>query len=837
MAKNKLQTILSSQKTEHIFLLILLLRGGIAFGLNAFNFPYYENDEGTYMSQAWAIFNQGKLAPYTYWYDHAPLGWMQMGLWSVLTGGFFSFGFGINSGRAFVIVLHIINILLVYTITKALTQSKVFAFIAGVMFAYSPLGIFLQRRILLDNLATMWTLLSLQIMLLYNNKLITIIYAGFALGIAILSKESVIFFAPIFLYYIYQTVHRHHRLHAMVLWSVAIGSLIGLYLTYAFIKGEFFPPGVLPWDKSDHVSLVQTLLFQTGRGGGNILSWEQSDFWIKFRNVWTENDPLLVYAGFAAIGANLILGIRNLYSRIISLSALSFIAFLGRGGIVLDFYIIPLLPFLVFNLIYLLWILYQYFLYIFRRSKLIILPQLLPLLITITFLYQFLVIKDAIGSEDFSLYHSNQTRPQIEAINWIKENLSTEDVLIFDNHAFLDLKAKPDKIFPNADWYIKIDTDEQIKKKIDGNFRNIDYIAFTPQIEQDVKSFTAGLPIVEEAYKNAREIHTFYNDRWIVRLLGSMQPKRITTSAYRSAIKKFTDGEKITWYKVEYSHYIYLLNIAIAKDKKQDFDKILAHFKTIYLFNESKNTDLAKLLLLASKKWSDEDYKKEALTYINKEKAVISNWEGYTLPFRVTAPTNAVISLIKLDTAAYQMFANTTKDPLWKKVKDDSYKIINFCMQETKSILAASTCDIEQYADNPLTAKFYFPVFDPSTSKIYSNIAHDLHWFNEQKAIDFVTKYPFLHEEWIRSYRLSDTYKNDSGSLSDGESVKIYQAILPIVQYFNKQKAQELYDIKFKDQFKEDQIQTWYGTDPDNLETILHSTYATLYYGNLLPQP
>jgi len=47
---------------------------GTAHAINLFHFPYYEADEGTYMSQAWALVTKGSLAPYTYTYDHAPGG-------------------------------------------------------------------------------------------------------------------------------------------------------------------------------------------------------------------------------------------------------------------------------------------------------------------------------------------------------------------------------------------------------------------------------------------------------------------------------------------------------------------------------------------------------------------------------------------------------------------------------------------------------------------------------------------------------------------------------------------------------------------------------------------
>src|SRR5919204_5265100 len=59
----------------------------ISHGWNMLEYPYLEDDEGTYSSQAWATFHLWRLSPYTYVYDHAPLGWIQIGLWQLVSGG------------------------------------------------------------------------------------------------------------------------------------------------------------------------------------------------------------------------------------------------------------------------------------------------------------------------------------------------------------------------------------------------------------------------------------------------------------------------------------------------------------------------------------------------------------------------------------------------------------------------------------------------------------------------------------------------------------------------------------------------------------------------------
>src|SRR5690242_14055748 len=88
-----------ARNREAVWITLLLVVVAFARGYNAFHYPYYESDEGTYMSQAWAVLHLGELAPYTYWYDHAPGGWLQIAVWSLLTGGFTTFGAPVNSGR------------------------------------------------------------------------------------------------------------------------------------------------------------------------------------------------------------------------------------------------------------------------------------------------------------------------------------------------------------------------------------------------------------------------------------------------------------------------------------------------------------------------------------------------------------------------------------------------------------------------------------------------------------------------------------------------------------------------------------------------------------------
>ena len=187
---------IKEHKKDLLVLAILLLISGVAHGYNMFHFPYYENDEGTYISQAWSLLTQGKLAPYTYFYDHAPVGWFLIALWAKLTGGFFTFGFSINSGRVLMLVLHLLSTALLFGVAKKLFKSNLTATLASLIFTLSPLGIYFQRRVLLDNIMVFWLLLALLLILGNRRKLRHFIGSAIAFGIAILTKETAIFFYP-----------------------------------------------------------------------------------------------------------------------------------------------------------------------------------------------------------------------------------------------------------------------------------------------------------------------------------------------------------------------------------------------------------------------------------------------------------------------------------------------------------------------------------------------------------------------------------------------------------------------------------------------------------------
>lgn len=73
-------TRLRSSRPDLILCGVLLVAILVVQGWNIADYPTLSDDEGTYLAQAWAVQEGRGLAHYTYWYDHPPLGWIQLAL-------------------------------------------------------------------------------------------------------------------------------------------------------------------------------------------------------------------------------------------------------------------------------------------------------------------------------------------------------------------------------------------------------------------------------------------------------------------------------------------------------------------------------------------------------------------------------------------------------------------------------------------------------------------------------------------------------------------------------------------------------------------------------------
>jgi len=510
---------------ERLWIVIILIIAGLAHGINMFNYPTYLEDEGIYMAQAWAMMKEGHLDAYTYTYGHAPLGAMQIAAWTTLTGGFHTFGMAIHSGRVLMLLMQVGSTCMLYQIARRIAQRVTVATITCLLFALSPYGIYLHRRVLLDNIMTFWMLLSIMLLLSKRLSLNRIWLSATALGISILSKEVSTFLIPVLIYLILLRADRSHRWFAIVGWTTIVSAIVSMYVLMAVLKGELFPPGTLLGGNHPHVSLLGSLLWQAGREkDGGILSLH-SKFW-QTADAWAKADPLLVAGGmFLAIIAAITLLTarhRSLFG-VMGMATLALWAFFVRGSIVLEFYIIPVLPLLALNIalafglatdgIKTLLAKYRRISWVAAGSAQVAMASFCLLGVIASYSSPILGLR----REPLLLWKTSPAViAQREALNWVKEHVPPCDSIIIDPYMWTDLHDLPIP-YQLAHMYWQAALDPAIRDRLFHNdWHNIDYVAADPGLVADAHNYQ--LRLVEEALAHATPVARFDMSDWPVEI-------------------------------------------------------------------------------------------------------------------------------------------------------------------------------------------------------------------------------------------------------------------------------------------------------------------------------
>ncbi len=868
-------TKLKENKKELIILAVLLVISGVAHGYNMFQFPYFENDEGTYMSQAWSLLTQGELAPYTYWYDHAPGGWILIALWAKLTGGFFTFGASVNSGRVLMLLLHLGTTTLLFYTTKKLSGSLLAAIIAVLIFSLSPLGIYFQRRVLLDNIMIFWMFLSLALLLKDRLKLSHIIASGAVFGIAVLTKESAMFLIPAFIYVIYSRAHLHHRSFAIVKWLAVSGVIISFYFLYALQRGEFFPVGFFGGD-SPHVSLFSTLQEQFGRGAG-LPFWNQnSDFYINLRE-WVSRDPFTIIAGGIATLFSLVLSIRERSLRIPASLSMIFWVFLMRGGLVIDFYIVPLIPLLSLNTGMLVNLIVNK---ISFNKRLVYYPLVASTIVLVAF---FTV------DTSFVQYTKDETTPQVEAINWIKENVPENTYIVIDNYAYIDLheaRFTGDKIFVNADWFWKLSSDPQVRdNKYETDWQKIEYLALSHEMLKIIGLEPQNL--LRKAFDNSYSVVS-----WKDKSTSYIDLKNyISTNGDWISIYKVQDKNKIalngSWkfYKENfirsYGQVIdlsdddtttsegqsYAMLRAVWQDDKNTFNGVwawtkdhLQHRTQDKLFSWSwvkdgegyklgdsapatdADQDIALALLFASKKWGDASYlsaAKEIIDDIWAEEVIKVRGRYYLMAWAdAELDEGYLINPSYLSPATYKIFSEVdTKHP-WAKLVDDSYFLLNKlgAQKDNKTFLPPNWVLLDKKTGEIKSAAgilgegadFYgFDAF-----RVMWRVALDAVWFQEPRATKYLGKVePFFVEQWEKDRKFVALYDLNGNNRVSFSSLSTSAGAVSVFTIKNAELAQEVYSQLFESKYQYD---GGYWDDQNNYYDQNWVWFGTALYSNNL---
>ena len=453
---------------------ILLLLTAVVRLINLTGTPQRIDDEGTYVAQAYALLHYGELSHYTYWYDHPPLGWLQIAGWFLLTGGPDSASTAVASGRGFMVVVATITAALLWTLARRLGLSLAAASAAVALFALSPLAVELGRTVYLDNIATAWLLGALVLFCSPQQRLSAAFGGAACFGVAVLTKETMLLLLPALLMLAWTRAAHATRRYAAAVVVTVLGLMLAGYLLLAAIRSELLPG-------AGHVSLLDAVRFQlyVRDSGGSILdtgSLNRTTF-----DRWWVLDPVLLAAALpAAVAALAVRRLQPVATGVVLLAVI----LLRDGYLPAPFVIaaLPLAALLVAGVPDA----------ALRRARA---DQTGRHQVRRVLLVGALAATTTLGALAGTtwtpvlrhLLTADSDAPLRQAQAWITANVPARDRLIVDDAIWVDLVTEG-RDRRDVIWFYKLDTDTEVQGWSPRGWRDYDWVVSTPSLRSGTAS-------------------------------------------------------------------------------------------------------------------------------------------------------------------------------------------------------------------------------------------------------------------------------------------------------------------------------------------------------------
>jgi hypothetical protein len=452
------------------------------------HFPARFDDEGTYMAQAWAVIERFDLSNYTYWYDHPPLGWIVLGVYSAVTGALGRAPFGVAAGREMMLLMNLVGIVAIYYLARRLGIRRWLAAAAAAIYGLSPLGIFYHRMVLLDNIALPLVLIAWALFRSERANLVAHTAGAAVFAGAVLVKETMLLFLPALAFELWRNSHSRNRRYSLALSITTFAGLVSLYPLFAILRGELVPG-------EGRVSLIGSVLWQLTEREGSGSIFDSTAPAHEVVTGWLTLDPWLPVAGLlAAVVALFIPRLRAVGATLFLLGAM-----LLRTGYLPVMFVVQALPLLALSVTGTLdealraAPLRGYS----SRSLLGRATALAAAVVLVAGAWSHY----AIGIERARTEDAD--RPFRQAQAWLDENVEPDTKLLTGHSLWLDrvLTGHPEE---NVVWYYKLDTDPGLDLP-EGGWRAFDYIVTT----EVIRTTTYDLPQVDQAMEHSEPVATF----------------------------------------------------------------------------------------------------------------------------------------------------------------------------------------------------------------------------------------------------------------------------------------------------------------------------------------
>jgi 4-amino-4-deoxy-L-arabinose transferase-like glycosyltransferase len=509
---------LRSSRSDVLLCGVLLVAILVVQGWNIADYPTLSDDEGTYLAQAWAVQQGRGLAHYTYWYDHPPLGWIQIALLSRIPAALSPGSMTVGPMRPVMLLVSGVSAVLCYVLARRLSLPRWAAGLGMALFGLSPLAVVLSREIFLDNIAVMWLLLAFCLAASPSRHLWHHFGAGLAAAAGVLTKETVIVVLPALFVTMWRHSHRDTRKFALT-GAVTACALIGFsYPLFALLKGELFPG-------AGHVSLWDGIAYQMSRpGSGFILDRSSGSYGVL--HSWLYYDRVLPLGGLA--GALLLLltwrwsvTARALAGPALTVAVLAAVA-LRPGGYLPAMYVIGALPFLALVLAGGAASVAQAVLRRWRAGseKRYVTGGRYALAAALALAAGAYVVPHWYDG-DRTAVTADANQPYRQASHWLSTKVADpkDTRVLVDDALWLDLVHAGYRPGLGAIWFYKADLDPAVSRTLPHGWRDIDYVVASPTVRRDAKD----LPNVRGAIQHSTPVVTFGSgpDRIEIRRIGT----------------------------------------------------------------------------------------------------------------------------------------------------------------------------------------------------------------------------------------------------------------------------------------------------------------------------
>ncbi|MEU3723340.1 phospholipid carrier-dependent glycosyltransferase [Streptomyces sp. NPDC031705] len=482
----------------------VLLAVVLVQGWNITHFPTLSDDEGTYLAQAWAVQQGDGLAHYTYWYDHPPLGWIQIAGLTYLPSLFVPDWMTVAPMRFSMLAVSAASAVLLYVLARRLWLPRWAAGLAMGLFGLSPLSVVLQREIFLDNLAVMWMLLAFCLAASPSRHLWHHFGAGLAAATAVLTKETMLVVLPALLVTMWRHSHRDTRKFA-VTGAVTACALIGLsYPLFALLNDELLPG-------AGHVSLIDGITYQMSRPGSGFILDPGSGSHGVFRS-WLYYDTVLPLGGLAGAVLLLVTHRWSVTARALAGPALAAVLLavvaMRPSGYLPAMYVIQALPFLALVLAAAAASVTHAVLRRRRapgerRGLVYARRALVGVLAAAAAAY----VLPRWYEGDRTALTADANAPYRQAAAWLGREVADPagTRVLVDDALWLDAVHQGFAPGDGAIWFYKADLDPAVTRTLPRGWRDIDYVVSSPTVRRDA----ADLPTVKAALEHSTAVAVF----------------------------------------------------------------------------------------------------------------------------------------------------------------------------------------------------------------------------------------------------------------------------------------------------------------------------------------